>query len=314
MGIDVYEAIGEVAIPLVQDKPFFESLSVNAGVRYSHYTVDTAARPKFNTTTYKFEGVWQPVRDIKIRGGYAHSVRAPNISELFSPQNTVLTNLQTDPCAGAAPVGNANLRAVCLAQGAPTGTIGSITNPTAGQANITTGGNLNLKPETSNSYTVGVVLQPTFFSGFSATVDYYNIKVKGAITTPTPDDIVSACFGNVTAASATNPACTSIRRNPLTGGLDGDPSIAPGLFGALTNLGTLKTDGIDVALSYRMPLTFLDGVYEGTKLALSLTGNYTFNSKFSCFTGWATSVTVPVTSRSTVRPFSPSSSGASAPL
>ena len=153
-GYDVYEAIGELAIPLVQDKPFFESLSVNAGVRYSHYTVDTASKPKFNTTTYKFEGVWQPVRDIKIRGGYAHSVRAPNISELFSPQNTVLTNLQLDPCAGAAPVGNANLRAVCLAQGAPAGTIGSITNPTAGQANITTGGNLLLKPETSNSYTV----------------------------------------------------------------------------------------------------------------------------------------------------------------
>ena len=104
--------------------------------------------------------------------------------------------------------------------------------------------------------------------------------MKGAITTPTPGDIVGACFGNLSAASATNPAFTSIRRNPLTGGLDGDPSIAPGLFGALTNQGLLRTDGIDVALSYRMPLTFLDGVYEGTKLALSLTGNYTFNSEF----------------------------------
>lgn len=276
-GYDVYEAIGELAIPLVQDKPFFNSLSVNAGVRYSHYTINTATSPKFNTTTWKVEGVWEPVRDFKLRGGYARAVRAPNISELFSPQNTVLTTLDIDPCAGAAPAGNANLRAVCIAQGAPAGTIGSITNPTASQANITTGGNLLLKPEKSSSYTIGAVIQPSFFSGFSATVDYYNIKIKDAITTPTPGDIVSACFDNLSAASASNPACTAIRRNTLTGTLDGDPSISKGLFGALTNQGQLKTDGIDVSLSYRTPLAFAG---DDVKLALSFTGNYTFNSKF----------------------------------
>jgi iron complex outermembrane receptor protein len=276
-GYDVYEAIGELAIPLVQDKPFFNSLSVNAGVRYSHYTVATPTQPKFNTTTWKVEGVWEPVRDLKFRGGYARAVRAPNIAELFSPQNTVLTSLSTDPCAGNAPVNNANLRAVCIAQGATAAQIGSITNPTAGQANITTGGNLNLKPEKSNSYTFGAVIQPSFFSGFSATIDYYNIKIRDAITTPTPGDIIAACFNNLSAASATNPACTSIRRNQLTGTLDGDPSISKGLFGALTNQGELKTDGIDVSLSYRTPLAFAG---DDVKLALSFTGNYTFNSKF----------------------------------
>jgi outer membrane receptor protein involved in Fe transport len=272
-GYDVYEALAEVNVPLVQDKPFFDSLSVEAGIRYSHYTIDTPTKPKFNTTTYKFGGSWSPVKDIKIRGGYAHSVRAPNISELFTPVTTGLTNQATDPCAGLAPVTNANLRAICIAQGAPANTIGSILNPTAGQANVTTGGNLNLKPEKSNSYTFGTVVTPSMIPGFSMTVDYYNITVKEAITTPNPGDIVAACFANITAASASSVACAQLGRNPTTGGLDGDPATTLGLIAQQTNAGRLKTDGIDVAANYRRDLGF-------AKLSLSITGNYTFRSKF----------------------------------
>jgi outer membrane receptor protein involved in Fe transport len=276
-GYDVYEAFGELSIPLVSDKPFFNSLSVNGGVRYSSYSVDAPGNPSYKTTTYKGELVWAPSEDVKFRGGYAHAVRAPNISELFTPQTVGLTNLGTDPCSGAAPTTNANLRAVCLAQGAPAGTIGSITNPTAGQANVLTGGNLNLKPETSNSYTIGAVLTPSFVPGLSLTVDYYNIKVSKAITIPTPGDLILACFGstptNPPASAATDPNCTRIRRNPLTGGLDGDPATTPGLFSPLSNLGQLATDGIDVALNYKRDLGFAD-------LTFSTIGNYTFNSKF----------------------------------
>jgi iron complex outermembrane recepter protein len=277
-GYSVYEFYGELVAPLIQDKPGFEDLTIKGGIRYSSYKVDAPTKPKYNTTTYKGEIAWSPVRDIKFRGGYSRAVRAPNISELFTPVTTGLTSLSSDPCAGAPPTTNANLRAVCLAQGAPAGTIGSILNPTAGQANNTTGGNVNVKPETSDSFTGGVVLTPTFAPGLSLTVDYYRIKVKKAVTSPTPGDVINKCFGTalsgITAASATDPACIgAIRRNPVTGGLDGDPSTTLGLITQLTNAGQLKTSGIDVALNYRRDLGF-------TKLALSFTGNYTFESKF----------------------------------
>src|SRR5690606_35609357 len=131
---------------------------------------------------------------LKIRGNYQHAVRAPNIAELFTPVTTGLTNLDNEPCMGTAPLSNPNLAAVCLAQGAPASSIGSIQAPNSGQANQTGGGNPNLKPETSNSYTVGVLFQPEFVPGLSVSIDYYNIKVKGAITTPTPDDVLGACF------------------------------------------------------------------------------------------------------------------------
>ena len=277
-GYDVYEGFAELIAPIVSDMPFAEELQLEAGIRRSHYTVDAPGRPKFGTTTWKIAGDWAPVRDIKIRANYQHAVRAPNIAELFAPLNTVLTNLAVDPCAGAAPLGNPNLRAICIAQGAPAGAIGTINNPTAGQANITAGGNLNLKPETANTWTVGAVLRPRFLPGFSATIDYYHIKIKDAITAPTPADIINACFGNITAASASDPACTVIRRSIITGQLDGSPAEVPGLFGPLSNSGKITTDGIDLTFDYRHSLGTLIGA--PAKITLNFGGNYTHSQKF----------------------------------
>jgi outer membrane receptor protein involved in Fe transport len=270
-GYNVYEAFGEVVLPLVQDKPFFQDLTLEAGIRYSDYSVDAAGAAGYSTTTWKAGGSWTPVEGIKIRGNFAHAVRAPNIAELFSPQNTGLTNLASDPCAGAAPTTNANLGAVCVAQGALPSQLGSIINDPAGQVNSTGGGNLNIGPETSNSYTLGAVFTPA--PRLSLTIDYYNIKIKGAITNPTPDDVIDACFGNITSASATDPACTSIRRDPSTGALFGEASVVAGLPQTLSNLGRLSTDGVDVALNYSRDLGFANW-------SMAAIGNWTNSSKF----------------------------------
>lgn len=275
-GYNVWEGYAELIAPLVEDRPMFKSLTVEGGVRYSKYSVDGGG--KNETWTYKAGASWEPVADVKFRGNYAHAVRAPNIGELFTPLTTGLTNLGVDPCAGTAPTTNANLRAVCLAQGAPVGTIGSITNPTAGQANITSGGNLTLAPEKADTFTAGVVVQPSMIPGLSLSIDYYNIKVKDVIGSPLPGDLVSACFGSISAASATNPDCTVIRRNPVTGGLDGDPATTPGLYSPLSNLGKLATDGVDLIANYNRDLGF-------GKLALSFVGNYTANSKYQATPG-----------------------------
>lgn len=276
-GFEVYEAFGELILPLVQDKPFFESLTVEGGVRYSSYKVFAEGQPTYKTTTYKAGGSWEPGAGVKVRGNYSHAVRAPNINELFAPISTGLTNLSIDPCAGANPLNNANLRAVCLAQGAPAFTIGNIEQPAAGQAASTGGGNPNLKPEKSNSYTVGLVYQPEFVNGLSMTVDYYNIKVTDAVSSPTPGDAILACFGATpttpSAGAATSSACTAIRRNPSTGALDGDPADTPGLFLTQSNLGKLATDGIDLTINYSHDIGFAN-------LGLSFVGNWTNKSTF----------------------------------
>lgn len=276
-GFDTKEVFGELIVPLVSDKPFFNELTFEAGARYSKYNVDAPGDPKFNATTYKFGLNWSPVDAIKFRGNFQRAVRAPNIGELFAPVATGLTNLLIDPCAGAAPTTNANLRAICIAQGAPASAIGLIQNPSAGQANATGGGDPNIRPEKSDSYSFGVVLRPQdFISGLTVTLDYYNIKIKDAITTATPGDVIAACFGNITAASATSTACTSIRRSTGTGRLSGTSTALnplPGLPTPLTNNGRLWTDGIDLTVNYRTDLGFAE-------LQLNFAGNYTMSSKF----------------------------------
>ncbi|HEV7234315.1 MAG TPA: TonB-dependent receptor, partial [Sphingorhabdus sp.] len=285
-GYDVYEGIAEVVVPV------FDMLTVSGGVRYSSYSVDAPGNPSYDSWTYKGEAVFEPVEGVKIRGNYSRAVRAPNINELFAPVNTGLTNLGVDPCAtfrtdgtlipgrpAGGPTGE--LRAVCLAQGANAGNVNTIAEPISGQVLATAGGNLNITPEKSDSYTIGVVLQPSFLPGFSASIDYYNIKIDDAISNPTPGDAIAACFGSSIytppAGASASLACTSIRRDPITAGLSGDPNTSTGLPLALSNSGTLETDGIDLIMNYRTDLT------ENIALALSFNGNYTFNSKFNAF-------------------------------
>ncbi|MGE0290589.1 MAG: TonB-dependent receptor, partial [Bradyrhizobium sp.] len=276
-GYNVYEAFGELIVPIVADRTFFHELTLEGGIRYSSYNVDAPGSPSYTTTTWKIGGSWAPIRDLRFRGNYARAVRAPNIAELFNPLNTQLTNLTNDPCASVNDSGvdlatrgpiAGELLAVCLAQGATAGNVQAISQPIAGQANFTGGGNLGLQPETSRSWTVGAVFQPSFIPGLSLSLDYYHIRITGAISFPTPDDAITACFGNPdgagnyspAAGAAASAACTGIRRNPLNGSLSGDPADTPGLPLALSNLGTLETSGVDFTINYRRNLDILGGV------------------------------------------------------
>jgi iron complex outermembrane recepter protein len=271
---NVKEAFGELMVPLVSDHPFFNELSLEGGIRQSWYTVDAANSPKFSTTTWKAGLSWAPTSGLKLRANYQRSVRAPNIAELFTPSSIGLTNLQIDPCAGAAPTTNANLAAICIAQGAPAGLIGSIQNPSAGQANAYGGGSTSLKPETAKSYTIGAVFTPDqWIRNLSLTIDYYNIVVSNAITSPSPSDAVNACFGTITAASASSPACLAIHRSTSNGRLSGSVATVAGLPLFLSNTGHLETSGIDFAANWRGDLGF-------AKLSLGLNGNWTNHSRF----------------------------------
>jgi len=272
----VEEVFGELNAPLIQDKPFFHDLTFDGGVRYSHYDIEGTGNT-FNTTTYKGGGVWEPVKGFKFRADFSHAVRAPDINELFAPVAVGLTGLAVDPCAGSAPTTNANLAAICRAQGASAAVVaaGGITNPVSGQSNILNSGNINLKPEKADTYTLGTVISPSdIVPGFTLSLDYYHIKIKNAISTPAPDDSIAACFGNITAASATSAACEAIHRDPTDGTLSGDQAgTGTGLPGQYSNSGQLLTRGLDLSATYQRS-------FGDFHTAVSFDGNYTFTSKF----------------------------------
>ncbi len=263
-----YEGFAELNAPLITDRPFFHVLSVDAGVRYADYSTSGG------NTTWKVGGIWAPVSDFRFRAAYTRAVRAPNIGELFTPVTTSLATRATDPCQGANATLNATRTALCTAQltavGLTAARIGSIPGPIANQINTTGGGNPDLAPETARTLTIGGVVTPRFLPGFSASLDYYRVKVRNAITSPTISDIVDGCFAQ---GSTTFANCQAIRRNPLTGGLSGDPSTTQGVLLQSSNLGFLQVEGYDLVVSYNHKFGAVSSL-------LSFNGNYTTKSRF----------------------------------
>jgi outer membrane receptor protein involved in Fe transport len=272
---NVTDIFGELIIPIFEGVPFAESLTLELGGRYSDYS---SAGTEF---TWKAGGSWEPVSGVKIRGNYQRAARAPNIGELFFPLVTGLDNLGVDPCAGAAPTTNAALAATCIAQGAPASIVnsGGILQPAAGQINVTTGGNVNLGTEEAKTWTVGVLVQPDALPGLSVSVDYFNIKLNGAIGTPGIGDVIDGCYSGGNVDFNTNPFCQLIERNPTTGGLDGAPNEVRGLLLNLTNLGRLKTDGVDVSVRYNTTIT------DTIALSLAFDGTWTNQNRFQAIAG-----------------------------
>ena len=90
----VSEAFGEINIPIFKDQPFFHELTLSGAGRYSHYKKTIG-----DVWTYNFGGEWAPVRDIRFRGNFGKSVRAPNVAETAFPQVPNFAPAFTDPCS-----------------------------------------------------------------------------------------------------------------------------------------------------------------------------------------------------------------------
>lgn len=256
-GFDVTELFGEMRVPLVEDAPFVKQLTLDLGYRYSDYS-------NFGSTnTYKIGGDWAPVDDLRFRGGYNRAVRAPNVQEMFTPQTKGLFNMSSDPCAGEKPTFTA---AQCANMGVTAAQYGKILDNSAGQYGSLDGGNPNLQPETSDTYSIGFVATPTVLSGFSLSVDYFNIKIKDVISTVPSALAVTNC--GLTA----NPAyCSLIKRDPLTGILHTVPEAY--VEATNVNIGSLKSSGIDVEARYSFDLEDI-GVNDAGALSFLMAGTW----------------------------------------
>ncbi|WP_308813752.1 TonB-dependent receptor domain-containing protein [Sphingomonas sp. GV3] len=236
---DVWEAFGELNLPLLKDQPFAQTLSVGAAGRLSDYS--TVGR----TQAWQFNGVWAPIRDITFRGSYGQSVRAPNIGELFQPTSPT-TNYFVDPCylenrnAGSATRAT-NCVALINSLGGNPATFTANNNPDAAVLiNGSRTGNPGLKEETARTWTAGTVLRPRFLPGLSVSADWYDIRLRDAINTADANTIANLCVDQPTLA---NVFCAAIRRRQGTGYINGF-SVQP------QNVASFRTAGLDVNLSY----------------------------------------------------------------
>ena len=260
---NVTDAFFEARVPLVQDAAFAKDITFNGSYRYSDYSQG------FNTNTYGLGLDWQIIDDVKLRGSFQHAVRAPNIVELFQPQQLGLWNTSSgDPCG---PSETLTLEQ-CLNTGLdPTLYGDSALNNPAQQYNGFFGGNADLKPEEADTYTVGIVFTPTFFDGFSMTVDYWNIEVQDTLSYQLPNITVLLC-GQTGEAQY----CDLVHRDE-TGSYWSQPE---GFIEAVnTNIGTTKTSGWDLNMLYTL------GMDDWGSLNFNLIGTYTDDFTVQPITG-----------------------------
>lgn len=278
----VNEGFLELRAPIAQRRPGIYDLSIDAGYRYSDYTTAGV------TNTYKFEAQYAPLPDVRLRYSYDRVVRAPNLIELYTPQDYGQSDVVTaDPCApsnngathAAASFAACQHTGVTAAQygdgfGAAVGGTNTIVQ-CPGSCGQVGGGNPHLAPETADTWSLGLSLTPTALPNFTGSLDYFHISLTDGIGTIPASIILNQCLATGNAAY-----CSQILRT-AQGALSGATLASGGyIFQTNLNTGAAVVSGIDLQSNYRWPLANGWGI-----LSAGLSGSWTQHNSVSPYPG-----------------------------
>jgi len=240
--IEVFEAFGELNVPLLADTPFAELLEVNGALRWTSNTASDAFTGEEKTTdaiSYKISGIWEVGGGLRFRGSRSRDIRAAGFRELF------LRNVPTEEGSSLGIVDNPGI-------------------PGAGNDDptpILNGGSFALNPEKADTTTAGVVFSPSFIPGLRLSVDWYQIAIKDAVTTLGGQRIVDFC-------DEFDLFCDRIAF--------ASPSDITFIDARQVNLGQMTVRGFDFEVDYRLPLSNISENWGGT-LGLRLLGNHQYD-------------------------------------
>lgn len=259
-GYNVYEGYLELNAPIFREAgPLLDELSVSAAYRGAHYSTVG------DVSAYKVGAVYGPVSWLKLRGTYSRAIRAPNITEAFQPVSATAFSVR-DPCSTENIRANVNYAANCAAAGLPPGFVAVSNISVPGIIS----GNSSLDPETSFSYTAGVVVRPPMVENLTVTLDYYSIKIKDAITEVQAQDVLNNCYGS--SAGLDSRYCSLFTRAAT---LNNISSIRT----TYVNAAKLFTEGFELQVSYAADVAPLTSAWRYTqaldgRMSFNLTANY----------------------------------------
>lgn len=246
---DLDEVFGELLLPLITPANGAPVTRVTAFARVRH--VDNSANGGF--TAWAAGGAFAPIEDAELRGNFTRSFRSPAIVELYSPRanvNSAVPDLCSPSNIGSGPAPDVR-RANCAAflaryPGATPLIAATATVPAL------SGGNPGLRNERADSFTYGAVLRPRFLPGFTASLDYLDIRIKDPIASLTVAQIAQGCFDN-SDFDASDPAngnafCGLIRRD-ANGQVVADPQ-NPALTLGYVNGKRIEMSAAQAGLSY----------------------------------------------------------------
>lgn len=215
---EVWESFGELLVPLVDTDDF--TAAASGAFRWAHYSG--------SGTIWAYKGGLEAglMQDqLRLRSTFSIDVRAGNLSERF------------DKTGGVANIDDPRTA----------GTIESI--------GITrfSGGNPSVRPEEAETFTAGMVYRPEWLSGFSLSVDYYNIRIQDAISQVGTQSVLDRCF-----KEQAQEFCDLVT---LDTGIATPTSTGPiNLVGDLfVNVARATVEGLDVETSYTADATIFGG-------------------------------------------------------
>ncbi len=290
------EFFAELSLPLIRDSFLGEYAELSGSYRSFDYTTAGSG------DVYGVNLVYRPIPDITFKTSYNTSFRAPNLGENFQPYTQTFANGFVDPCdtrqitssaRTAAERANriANCTALASAKGLTYDFAGTTASPTddflptysAGIAGVS-GGNPNLKPEESTSFTFSTVLQPRFIPNASLVLDYYEIEITDVIASVSAQVLANQCVDGPSLNAA---ACSTIfRNNPVSGdiydpfkvGAPGSSAVGGFIIGSF-NYAKRTTRGLDFTFKYKLDTSEAFGHDWGT-FNYSLGGTWLIEQKF----------------------------------
>lgn len=234
-GYDLKEVYGEVLLPLLADKPFADLLEFSLASRYSDYS-------NFgDTTNSKFGFKWKPYQDLLVRGSWAQGFRAPSITNLYRGLADSYS-AYGDTCSLDNPNRTATIAANCLSAGVPAGYVQYDGYGAQTPVPFSVGGNPNVGPEKSISKTLGLVYSPSFAKGLDIKLDWWNIRIEDALSTPSGGYILDQCY-----TGKDTQYCNLFTRDAT--GLITRMLLVP------QNLANYNVEGWDLNVNYRLPET-----------------------------------------------------------
>jgi iron complex outermembrane receptor protein len=243
--ITVKEAFAEAEVPILKDMPGADALTFDAAIRHASYTTIGSVN------TWKAGLDWAPIHDVRFRGEYSVAIRAPNIGELYGGQSETFPSGLVDPCDGitAATAGQfpgACTKVPAVAAAIANGGAFKYTFLDYQTINGFVGSNPKLKQEKAKTETLGIVLTPRALPHFNATVDFYDIRIDGAVSVVDFQTEINNCL-------ASGAFCDSVIRNASSGKLQTVNQIS-------LNVAEIHTRGIDTVLRYGWDLGAAGGL------------------------------------------------------
>lgn len=219
----------EVLIPIFgpgNETAGFRRLELNAAVRYDRYSdVGDTTNPKFGVS-------WSPLEGLTLRGSYGTSFRAPTLPQIYGNSNQLFNQNYQNPTGGPVIPGVAQ-----------------------------SGGNLDLRPETAETWSIGADFEPV--DRLNLSVTYFSVDYKNQVIALLSDLAVLTRLSQYegTGLILTGPAAGQrvaelvAQGLPVAGAFPGGNPLNVTVFvdGRSQNLGSSLTRGIDFTASYLLP-------------------------------------------------------------